>query len=280
LVGIVAGILTVLGFVRFFPLGRNRALAFAPNPGLGVVRLSLLFSAAWFLIVFLHGADANVEGGYILLYVALACACLFWGSYARPILSIYGPADVLERGNLAAALVLAGFTLGTALAFGGALTGDDASCAGERLASAKCQAIAAATPEFPAGSVGEGGWHVVLVFFLLAYVELRASIALVDRLGGGLADQARLDRDLSAGVLLGAVAVAAGSVAGRAAAGDFLGWSEAWSDYWARLWPLALVPLAGAVVGWLTTGRPYRVSMRSAASLALVAAGAAWYVLT
>lgn len=72
----------------------------------------------------------------------------------RPILDLYHPADVVERGNLAAGLVYAGFVLGTTFAFGGALTGEGP------------------------------GWWVVVVSFLLAYFELRAIMALVSRLSG------------------------------------------------------------------------------------------------
>ncbi|MCA1818688.1 MAG: hypothetical protein LC620_01325, partial [Halobacteriales archaeon] len=215
------------------------------------------------------------------LYAALAFACLLWGSYWRPILGVWDTADIVERGNLAAALVLVGFTFGTAFAFGGALTGSDVSCAGARLQTPLCQEIGvAAGPAFPAGSVGTGGWHVVLGFFLLAYLELRVNVTAVDRIGGGLSRQARVERDVSAGLLLGAVAVASGLVAGRAAAGDYSGWDDALHDYWRRLWPLVVIPLVACAVGFITTDRPSKGTIRGATSALLVVGAAAWYRFT
>jgi hypothetical protein len=280
-VGLLAALLCIVGLVKFLPLGRSRAFTLAPNPGLGLIRASIVAAAAWFWWVLTHTADSQVQGAYVALYAALGLACLLWGGLWRPILGVWTPADVVERGNLAAALVLAGFLLGTAAAFGGALSGDDASCAGPRLATPLCHEVADAVgPSFPPGSVGTGGWHVVLAFFLLAYAELRANVALVDRIGGGLSRQARVDRDVSAGLLLGAVALASGLVAGRAAAGDYLGWGDAMGDYWRRLWPMALVPVVGTAVGFLTTGRPDRALARGATSALLVAGGVAWYAFT
>jgi hypothetical protein len=281
LLAVAAWVLIAFGLAHFFPFGRHRLWTFAPNPGLGLVRLSILASGFWFVWVFATGADAQIQGFYVVLYVGLAYASLLWGSYWKPILGVWDPADVVERGNLAAALVLAGFTLGTAFAFGGALTGDDLSCAGERLATPLCRQIAQATaPDFAPGTVGTGGWHVVMAFFLLAYVELRANVALVDRIGGGLSRQARIDRDVSAGLLLAAVAVSSGLVAGRAAAGDYHGWGPALEDYWRRLWPLLAIPFIGSVVGFATTDRPSKNAVRAAASAALVVAAALWYALT
>lgn len=274
-------LLALVGLMKFFPLGRNKALTFAPNPGLGLLRLAILFSGAWFAWVLVTAADSQVQGFYVFLYAALAYACLLWGSLWRPILGVWDPADVVERGNLAAAFVLVGFTFGTAFAFGGALTGDDVSCAGERFLTRECQDIhLAAGPGFPPGTVGSGGWHIVLVFFLLAYVELRANVTLVDRIGGGLARQARLERDVSAGLLLGAVAVASGLVAGRAAAGDFISWGDALGDYWRRLWPLLVIPILASLVGFATTDHAGKAAIRGATSAALVVGGVLWYALT
>lgn len=269
--------LSAVGVWRFFPLARNRLLIARPNPGLGILRTAVVLAGAWFAIVLTAFSDENIVGKYVVLYAALAYACLLWGGLWRPVLGLWSNADVVERGNLAAALVLAGFVLGTMFAFGGALTGEDTSCRGANGDRAACQEIQAMDP---GATYGTGGWHVVLAFFLLAYFELRANMALVDRLGGGLATQARLDRDASAGLLLGAVAVASGLIAGRAAAGDFSGWGPAWADYARRLWPILIVPAVGALAGFLTTDRPRRGLWRGITAIALVAAAGAWYVVS
>ena len=270
-------VLAAIGLWKFLPVARNRMLIAKPNPGLGVVRLAIVSSGAWFTIVLTLFSDENIVGKYVVLYAALAYTCLLWGGLWRPVLGIWTPSDVVERGNLAAGLVIAGFLLGTMFAFGGALTGEDASCRGDHAGRPICQEIRTFSP---GATYGFGGWHVVLVFFLLAYVELRANMALVDRLGGGLSRQARLDRDPSAGLLLGAVAVASGLVSGRAAAGDFTGWGAAFQDYWSRLWPILIVPAVGALVGFLTTDRARPLLWRGLTSLALVAGGAFVYVFT
>lgn len=277
----ILGILAVVAFVRFFPFGKNRAYAFEANPGLGLLRLGLVFAGLWFWWVLAHAADGQILGFYTYLYVALGAACLLWGSLWRPILGVDLQGDVVERGNLAAGIVLFGFVLGTAFAFGGALSGSDTSCAGPRMAGGYCQAIIETTrDEYAPGTVGYGGWHVVVVFFLLAYLELRTTFTMVDRIGGGLSRQARSDREGSAGLLLAGTAIACGLVSGRAAAGDFEGWGAALADYYHRLWPLLLIPFVACAAGFVTNGKPSRHAIRTLTAVGLVAAGAAWYILT
>lgn len=272
-----SALFVAVGLWRFFPLGRNRLFAVESNPGLGLVRFAILAAGLWFWFVLATAADSGIVGFYTLLYSLLAYACLLWGGLWRPILGMWLPSDVVERGNLAAALALAGFLLGTMFAFGGALSGEDVSCQGERAADPFCREVRAFSP---GETWGRGGWHVVLGFFLLAYFELRTNVALVDRIGGGLASQARVERDWSAGLLLGAVAVSSGLVSGRAAAGDFAGWEDALRDYLSRLYWLLVIPFLACLVGFLTTDRPNRYAVRSLASLGLVAGGAAVYAFT
>lgn len=247
---IASAVLAVVSFTRYFPLRTNRLFAFFPNPGLGLVRMALVFAGLWFWWVLTHGAAHDIVGYYTLFYVAMAGACLMLGTFWRPILGLYLRGDVVERGNLAAALVLCGFVLGTAFAFGGALTGEGP------------------------------GWIVVMVFFVLAYAEMRGGLTFADRLGGGLGRQARLDRDASAGILLGAIAAASGLVAGRAAAGDFIDWGSAFADYRVRLVWLPIVPLVGTLAGFLTTERPDKMVWRLAVSVLLVGFGAFLYFWT
>ncbi|MFA5943849.1 MAG: hypothetical protein WC876_05210 [Candidatus Thermoplasmatota archaeon] len=273
----VAAALAAVGLWKFFPLNRNRAFAIEANPGLGLLRSAILLAGLWFWFILATAADSGIVGFYTGLYVAFAYAVLLWGGLWRPILGVWVTSDVVERGNLAAALVLIGFVVGTAFAFGGALSGEDVSCQGPRAASETCMAIR----EFSPGETwGTGGWHVVLVFFLLAYFELRMNLTMVDRIGGGLSAQARVERDWSAGLLLAAVAVSSGLVSGRAAAGDFTGWGDALGDYWRRLWPLLAIPFLACLVGFLTTDRPQRFLVRGATSAVLVVAGLGYYFLT
>lgn len=240
--------LTLLSAYRFFPFSAHPMWALTPNPGLGIVRASVLFAFVWFVGVLIWGAASDIVGYYTWLYVLFAAATLFVGGFWRPILDLYYPADVVERGNLAAGLVYGGFALGTAFAFGGALTGEGP------------------------------GWWVVLVFFLLAYFELRGNMALVSRLSGRLKDDVRLERDVSAGLLLGAVALASGLVSGAAAAGDFLGWGHGLRDYGGKIWPLLLVASAAAGIGLYTRHSDAKLRLRAIGSSVLVALALAYYV--
>lgn len=240
---------TVWGLWRAFPLSASRVFAAHHNPGLGVLRAAMLFALGWFWFVLQTGAASDIVGFYTLLYVFMAMSILLWLGMRVPVLGMYVPADVVERGNLAAGLAMAGFALGTAFAFGGALTGEGP------------------------------GWWVVVVFFALAYLELRSTMSLVGRLGQ-IDDEVRLERDASAGVLLGAVAIAAGLISGRAAAGDFTGWERDIPDYLARVAPLAVVPAVGALAAAYSRFSPRKAPIRYATSVALVAAGFLYYFLT
>lgn len=232
-----------------FPLGLHKLFVRAPNPGIGVARATLLFAAFWFWFVLQTGAASDIIGFYTLLYALFALAVLLWAGYRAPIVGVYYPADVLERGNLAAALVIAGFALGTAFAFGGALTGEGP------------------------------GWWVVAVFFGLAYLELRGNMALVARIGR-LDEETAHERDASAGALLGAVALSSGLVAGRAAAGDFNGWETDLPDYARRLWPLLLIAVLGALAGAYSRDSPHKQRIRFASAGALSLAAFVWYFVT
>lgn len=241
--------LVLIGLWRSFPFRLHRLFALQPNPGIGVTRAAILFSVLWSWLVLQTGAASDIVGYYTLLYAFLALAVLLWAGFRFPVAGVYHPADVLERGNLAAALTIAGFALGTAFAFGGALTGEGP------------------------------GWWVVVAFFAAAYVELRGNMALVARLGG-VDEEMRLDRDVSAGMLLGAVAIASGFVSGRAAAGDFTGWERDVPDYLRRLWPLIPIALAGVGAGAFTRHHPQKMRLRGAVSAVLVVGGALYYFLT
>lgn len=245
----VAGIASLLALWRVWPFSTSGMFVRRPNPGVGVVRASILFALAWFWFVLQTGAASDIVGFYTWMYVFLALAILLWAGLRMPFLGMYHAADVVERGNLAAGLACAGYAIGTAFAFGGALTGEGP------------------------------GWWVVIVFFVLAYLELRANMALVGRLGQ-LDEEVRLERDTSAGVLLGAVAVATGLVAGRAAAGDFTGWENDMPDYLRRVAPIALVPLAGGLAAAYSRFSERKETIRFWSSGALVAAGFLYYFLT
>lgn len=246
---LASGFLVIKGLWRVGPLGLHRLFAHQPNPGIGLARVSMLFAAFWSWFVLQTGAASDIIGFYTLMYALLAFAVVLYAGFRFPVVGVYYPADVLERGSLAAALALSGFAVGTAFAFGGALTGEGP------------------------------GWWVVVAFFFLAYWELRGNMALVGRLGS-LDEEMRLDRDVSAGALLGAVALASGLVSGRAAAGDFHGWAQDLPDYARRLWPLLVIALVGSLAGAYSRHSAKKAVVRVATSAALVLGGFLYYFLT
>lgn len=244
-----SGVAVAIALYTTFPLGLHKLFVRAPNPGIGVARATLLFAAAWFWFVLQTGAASDIVGFYTILYSLFALALLLWAGYRAPVVGVYYPADVLERGNLAAALVIGGFALGTAFAFGGALTGDGP------------------------------GWWVVAVFFALAYIELRGNMALVARIGN-LDEETVHERDVSAGALLGAVALSSGLVAGRAAAGDFHGWETDLPDYARRLWPLLVIAMGGALAGAYSRYSSHKSRIRLVTAGALTLASFVWYFVS
>ncbi|GEM_PF-2654213 len=246
---VLSALVTLWGLWRVFPFSTNAFFLRNHNPGVGVVRASVLFALLWFWFVLQTGAASDIVGFYTWMYVFLALAILLVAGLRVPMLGMFYPADVVERGNLAAGIAMGGFALGTAFAFGGALTGEGP------------------------------GWWVVVAFFFLAYWELRGSMALVGRLGQ-LKDDVRLERDVSAAILLAGVAISAGLVAGRAAAGDFTGWERDLPDYLRRVAPIVAIAPVAALAGAYSRFHPRKDAIRLAAAALLVAGGLLYYFLT
>jgi hypothetical protein len=183
--------------------GSLHPLYFHGNPGPGLVRLAVILSMLWIGLVIAVWADDSVTGIYVVFYLVMGYAAVkFLG---QTVVSAYGArsrVDVAERRNVPAALVVAAFTLATGLIFGGSLWGD-------------------------ADPVGddEGGWWIVVGFFLMGWVSLLIAFGLfLRREAGRIAVRLRRERSLQDARAAAIFLLSAAVVLTDAVSGDFWGW--------------------------------------------------------
>jgi uncharacterized membrane protein YjfL (UPF0719 family) len=158
----------------------------------------------------LAASDVRDDPRYLFFYQALGVAWIGAGLRGLPLLGLGARDDVVERGNRAAAIALAGAVLGIALCFAG-------------------------------GNVGEGpGWWVVVFCALLSTGTLLLLWKLLDRLTG-IADAVTIDRDPAAGARAAGFFLAVGLILGRAVAGSWEGDGPALLDFALKGWPAAVL---------------------------------------
>jgi hypothetical protein len=137
-------------------------LHFRGNAAPGVVRLGTLAAMAWIAYVIAFHADPSVTGVYVVFYLVMGYAAVkLFGQAAAHGFGFRTRVDAGERRNVAAALVIAAFTVATGMIFGGSLWGE-------------------------ADPVGddEGGWWIPLGFFVLGWATLMVAFALFQRGSG------------------------------------------------------------------------------------------------
>jgi uncharacterized membrane protein YjfL (UPF0719 family) len=161
-------------------------------------------------------SDVRTSLYYLMVYFALGVLWLALVKYLFPFLGISFEYDVIERGNPAAWLALAGGLLGATFCYCG-------------------------------GNIGEGpGTEVVVfsaglatIYFFLVWWAL-CVLTEVDY-------TVTIDRDPAAGLRLGGFLLAAGLILGRAAAGNWVSYSVTFSDM-LRFGSPVLILLAFAVL--------------------------------
>ena len=156
--------------------------------------------------------------------------------------------DVRDRNNVAAAVAIGGLLLGDAAAYAG-------------------------------GNVGDGpGLHVVLFAALLSTGAVTAAVWLVAACSDG-EERITIDHDVGAALRLGALALATGIVAGRAAAGDWISAEATVRDFAGVAWPIVpAVVLAIANERWAAPSYAEPSPLRSASFAAVLLAVAIAYV--
>jgi hypothetical protein len=202
---IMAAIAGIAGIAMNSPAAMHR-IYFRDNPGPGLVRAAILISLAWIFLVSLVWADESVTGMYIVFYLVMGYAAIKWfGQAGARLFGLRMRVDVLERRNVAAAQVIAAFTLATGLIFGGSLWGD-------------------------ADPVGddEGGWWIVGAFFLLGWIALVCAFGLFlqreKRHQRGWGQGIRRNRDMERANATALFLLASAVPLTDAVSGDFWGW--------------------------------------------------------
>jgi uncharacterized membrane protein YjfL (UPF0719 family) len=195
----------------------------ARRPGGGGERLWLVaapLAAVVLLFEILRrfsASDVRDDPVYFWFYLGMGIAWTGLGLHSLVWCGLGARDDVLERGNPAAALALAGATLGITLCFAG-------------------------------GNIGEGpGWWVVVFCAVLATGALFLLWALLGRLAG-VVDAITIDRDAAAGARAAGFFVAAGLILGRAVAGTWEGAAPALSDFVLRGSPAAALLVLAILV--------------------------------
>ncbi len=250
--GVLIASLVVWGMTWF--LGA-RQLAAGPRLGTArapsrIVGCAVLAATALVFLVLRTSASWDVRDSfeYLTQYLALGAAWIGLGPLAFTRLGLSVRDDAVERGNLAAAVALAGAFLGLALCYAG-------------------------------GNVGDGpGWQVVLFASSLATAGFFATWGRLERLARP-AEAIGIDRDLAAGVRHGAFCLALGAILGRAAAGDWVSPGATLLDFATNGWTV-LVLLALGVVFERTLRPTAEVPRRSVLLAGLLPAfvylGGAW----
>jgi len=240
----------LLGFWLFILLRPTHHLHRAWRARVTVVA-ALALSLAIIVYVLLHWASFDVVGDpyYVLGYLSLGLLCIIGATKAQSVVAdVWLQQDVRDRNNLAAGVAFGGLLLGNAAAYAG-------------------------------GNVGDGpGWYVVLFSVLLSVGAVTASIGLFAAWSDG-EERITIDHDVGAALRLAAVAIGAGVIAGRAAAGNWVSVDATTREFIAVAWPI--VPLVGAAIAHERLTPPVYAEtgdLRSFAFAAVVVAGACGYV--
>lgn len=218
----VAGVTWALWYAQPRQIRRLRVA----QGGRLVLDLAPLLSAVLLLVVLktLSAHDVRDDVRYVGLYFLLG---LGWVGAAMTGISVTGISprdDVSERGNGAAAWAIAGAMLGITACYAG-------------------------------GNIGDGpGWPVVVFSAALATLGLFGVWLLLEAMTG-ISETVTIDRDIAAGMRLGAFLFAAGLMLGRAVAGDWVSGQATTRDFVATAWPVLIVGVAAAVIDRLARPR-------------------------
>jgi len=175
------------------------------NSAIGLTRLSIILSLLWMVVVLNTYADPSITGIYTWFYLIIGYAVVkTFGQQAVLLLGASFRALVYERKNFALALVISAFTFGTALIYGGSLWGE----------------------ADPYGD-DEGGWWIVLGFFILGWLFLVLTVSLyIWRESKLFIANIRQDRDVESAMTFSTYILSTSIVLTEAVAGDFHGWTQ------------------------------------------------------
>lgn len=230
---LASAVIALIGWIAWYSrllmanrIGRERSstrrtLALAP-----LVCLAGLFA----LLRLAASFDVRNDPVYLAFYMVFGAAWVVPGRALFSLLGISWRDDALERRNPAAAWAVAGALAGLMACYAGANIGD-----------------------------GPGWWCVLFAGGLGSAVWFVAW-AVVQK-AGGLAEAVTVERDVDAGIRLGAFLLAAGLLCGRGAAGDWTSAERTVVEF-ADAWPLLPLLLGAAVVERLAVAERRRAPRR------------------
>ena len=194
-----------------------------PGTGRLLLYLAPLVAAALLFLVLrtVSAHDVRDDPRYLAFYLVLGAAWIGVGIRSLPLAGVSARDDVVERGNVSAATVVAGAMLAITLCYAG-------------------------------GNIGDGpGWWVVVFSAGLSTLGLFVAWMLLEALSS-VSESVTIERDVAAGVRLAAFLVAAGLILGRSVGGDWISAEATVADFAAAAWPaLILVAVAALLERWL-----------------------------
>lgn len=199
------------------------------------------------VLLTLSASDVRTDGGYLFLYtvMGLAVAGQAFGLH----LIGWTEADVAQRGNVGAGLLLVAVCAGQAFAFAGANIGDG--------------------PGFEvvlgAAAVSMG---TLWVFIVACIAAVRANYRVL------------VERDNSFAFRWSWAIVAVGAIAGRSVAGTWHGAPAMFSDYAHWVWPAGIILASEIALGWIVPPQHgNRLRMIDCTAALLYQAGAVAYIV-
>src|SRR2546422_2621701 len=224
----------------------------APRPGRRLILLPPVVCAAVLFLVLktVSAHDVRDDLRYLGLYLVVGAGWLGVAAKGLPFAGLSERDDVVERGNGAAAVAVAGALVAVTLCFAG-------------------------------GNIGDGpGWWVVIFAAALATGTLAILWLLLDRLTG-LSDTVTIDRDPAAGIRIAGLLVGGGLILGRAVAGDWVSIEATVHDFARAGWPVLVLFAAAALVERWARPTPERplpsiITLGALPAVVYVAAAAAY----
>jgi uncharacterized membrane protein YjfL (UPF0719 family) len=218
---LIAGIAGVMGIAHWVGLiSRDPPLRdrLGPSSRLWLLALPAICLAIVAVVVWNWADPAQVAGhlDYLVLFLAGAGAWFWLTVAALSTLGIHLRYDVVEGGNRAAAISIAGATLATALIYASGNMG-----AGPTIW----------TTIVPAAI---GSLALCLLWFVVETIAL-------------VSDAITIDRDQASGVRIAGWAIASSIVLGRSVAGDWTGWGSTFEHFIQLAWPAAALT-AGVIL--------------------------------
>jgi hypothetical protein len=192
------------------PTGTWRAILL----GSVVVNLAILF----YVLTTWASWDVRGDPYYLIGYASLG---FLWVYGTVPWLGTFADIrirqDVRGHNNVAAATLIAAFTIGTTLAYSG-------------------------------GNIGDGpGWYVVAFCAVLSTATVYG-VAFIVAMMTDAEEHITIDHDLGAAIRLGGAIVATGLIAGRAVAGNWYSVGGTLVDFAVTAWPILIIAVAAVVI--------------------------------